>query len=80
MNVKFHYHYKISLHGQENYPSPKCLNQLWVHPASYVMGRQRFFLGEYIKWGSEADHSRPSSAEVKYSSAYIPSIDLCWCV
>jgi hypothetical protein len=36
-----------------------------AHPASYPMGTRGFFPGEVKRPGREADHSPPSSAEVK---------------
>jgi hypothetical protein len=38
----------------------------WAHPASYPMGTGGPFPGGKARPGRDADHSPPSSAEVKY--------------
>jgi hypothetical protein len=57
-------------------------NGFGAHPASYRMGSRRFLL--VVKWpGSEADHSPPSSAEVKNAWSYSSTpyyVFMEWCL
>jgi hypothetical protein len=52
-----------------------------AHPASYPMGTRALSLG--VKWpGSEADHSLPSSADIKNAWSYISTPQytfMVWC-
>jgi hypothetical protein len=55
--------------GWEFFSSPRCLAGSGAHPASYSIGTRGFSLG--VKQpGCEADHSPPSSAEVKNAWSY----------
>jgi hypothetical protein len=45
---------------------PSLQTGSWAHPASYPMGTGGPFPGGKARPGRDADHSPPSSAEVKY--------------
>jgi hypothetical protein len=56
-----------SLAGAEDFSSSPCVQTgSGEHPASYSMGTGGPFPGGKARLGSDADHSPPSSAEVKY--------------
>jgi hypothetical protein len=55
-----------SLTGVEDFSSSTCVQTgSGAHPASYPMGTGGSFLGGKARRGRDADHSPPSSAEVK---------------
>jgi hypothetical protein len=69
--------------GAEDFSSSLCFQTCsGAHPASYPMGIGGSFLEGKARSGRDADHSPPSSAEVKYEkelyllSLHVPS----WCV
>jgi hypothetical protein len=52
--------------GAEDFPSSPCVQTgSGVHPAFYLMGTGGSFPGGKARPGRDADHSPPSSAEVK---------------
>jgi hypothetical protein len=52
--------------GAEDFSSSPCIQtSSGAHPASYPMGTGGSFLGGKLHLGRDADHSPPSSAEVK---------------
>jgi hypothetical protein len=52
--------------GEEDFSSSPCVQTgSGAHPASYPMGTGGSFPGGKARPGSDADHSPPSSAEVK---------------
>jgi hypothetical protein len=53
--------------GAEDFSSSPCVQTgSEAHPASYPMGTGGTFPGGKARPGRDADHSPPSSAEVKY--------------
>jgi hypothetical protein len=53
--------------GAEDFSSSPCVQTgSGAHPASYAMGTGDPFPGGKARPGRDADHSPPSSAEVKY--------------
>jgi hypothetical protein len=44
-----------------------------IHPASYLMGNEGAFPGGVKLSGREADHSPPTSADVKKTWIYMPT-------
>jgi hypothetical protein len=53
--------------GAEDFSSSLCVQTgSGAHPASYPMGTGGPFPGDKVRPGRDADHSPPSSAEVKY--------------
>jgi hypothetical protein len=53
--------------GAGNFSSSPCVQTgSGAHPASYPMGTGGPFPGGKVRPGRDADHSLPSSAEVKY--------------
>jgi hypothetical protein len=53
--------------GVEDFSSSPCVHTVsGAHPASYTMGTGGPFPGGKARPGRDADHSPPSSAEVKY--------------
>jgi hypothetical protein len=53
--------------GAEDFSSSRCVQTgSGSHPASYPMGTGGSFPGGKARPGRDADHSPPSSAEVKY--------------
>jgi hypothetical protein len=53
--------------GAEDFSSSPCVQTgSGAHPASYPMGTGGLSLGVKAQLGRDADHSPPSSAEVKY--------------
>jgi hypothetical protein len=55
-----------SLTGSEDFSSSPCVQTgSGAHPASYPMGTGGSFSGGKVRPGRDADHSPPSSAEVK---------------
>jgi hypothetical protein len=53
--------------GAEDFSSSPCIHtSSGAHPASYPMGTGGPFPGGKAWLGCDADHSPPSSAEVKY--------------
>jgi hypothetical protein len=55
-----------SLTGAEDFSSSPCVQTgSGAHPASHSMSTGRPFLGGKSRPGRDADHSPPSSAEVK---------------
>jgi hypothetical protein len=53
--------------GAEDFSSSLCVQTgSGAHPASYPMGTGGPFPGGKVRPGRDADHSPPSSAEVKY--------------
>jgi hypothetical protein len=53
--------------GVEDFSSSPCVQTgSGAHPASYPMGTGGSFPGSKARPGRDADHSPPSSAEVKY--------------
>jgi hypothetical protein len=69
--------------GPEDFSSSSCVQTgSGAHPASCPMGTWGSFPGGKARSGREADHSPPSSAEVKYEwelyllSPHVPP----WCV
>jgi hypothetical protein len=69
--------------GAGNFSLHHCLQtDSGAHPASYPMGTRGFFLG-VKRSGREADHSPPSSAEVKNAWSYTSfphCIFMAWCL
>jgi hypothetical protein len=59
--------------GRGFFSSPCVPTGSGAHPASYPMGTGCSFLGGKAQPGRDADHSSPSSAEVKYESSYTSS-------
>jgi hypothetical protein len=56
-----------SLTGAEDFSSSPCVQTSFeAYPASYQMGTGGPFPGGEARPGRDADHSAPSSAEVKY--------------
>jgi hypothetical protein len=60
--------------GKRFFSTPKCPDQLWGPPSLLISGYQELFPGGWgVKQsGHEADHSLPSSAEVKNGGALPP--------
>jgi hypothetical protein len=57
----------IPRQGAEDFSSSPCVQSgSGAHPASYPMGTGGLFPGGKARPGRDADHSPPSSAEVKY--------------
>jgi hypothetical protein len=54
-----------SLTGADSSSSPCIQTGSGAHPTSYPMGTGGSFLGGKARSGRDADHSPPSSAEVK---------------
>jgi hypothetical protein len=55
-----------SLTEAEDFSSSPCVQiSFGAHPASYPMGTGGSFPGSKVQLGRDADHSLPSSAEVK---------------
>jgi hypothetical protein len=54
-----------SLTGADFSSSPYVQTGSGAHPASYPMGTRGSFPGDKARPGRDADHSPPSSAEVK---------------
>jgi hypothetical protein len=55
-----------SLTVAEDFSSSLCIQTgSGAHPASYTMGTGWSFPGGKVRLGHDADHSSPSSAEVK---------------
>jgi hypothetical protein len=53
--------------GAEDFSSSLCVQTgFGTHPASYPVGTGSLFPGGKARPGRDADHSPPSSAEVKY--------------
>jgi hypothetical protein len=52
--------------AEDFYSSPRVQTDSGAHPASYPMGTGGPFPGGKARPGRDADHSPPSSAEVKY--------------
>jgi hypothetical protein len=53
--------------GTEDFSSSPCVQtSSGAHPASYPMGTGGPFPGGKVRPGRDADHSPPTSAEVKY--------------
>jgi hypothetical protein len=53
--------------GTDDFSSSPCVQSgSGAHPASYPMGTGGSFPGGNARPGCDADHSPPSSAEVKY--------------
>jgi hypothetical protein len=60
-----------SLTGEEDFSSNLCVQTgSGAHPASYTMGTGGSFPGGKARPGRDADHSAPSSAEVKKEWGY----------
>jgi hypothetical protein len=68
--------------GWEFHSSPPSPGRIWSPPSLLCNGYQRFFPYKVKRPGREADHSPPSSAEVKnawYYTSIPPYALMAWC-
>jgi hypothetical protein len=66
----------VTIHNSGNFSlHHRVQNGSGAHPASYPVDTRGSFPG--VKWpGREADHSRPSSAEVKNAWSYTSTLPI----